>query len=117
MRRAAKVDETQPEVIEAFEANGFTVQRLDGVGKGCPDLAVALWGYTAFVEVVGPAKIKKYPPRGVMPNQQEWHDAWGGDVHVIRNRDDAMAVSHYIRNTVQKSVPIVGQIVGDRVIK
>lgn len=40
MRRAAKVDENQNEIVSFLRAIGCRVQLLTSVGSGCPDLLV-----------------------------------------------------------------------------
>ena len=42
MRRAAKVDANQEQIVQALRACGATVQSLAGVGKGVPDLLVGI---------------------------------------------------------------------------
>ena len=90
MRRAAKVDANQPEIVAAFRAAGCSVQPLHAVGEGVPDLLV--WtgaGGLRLVEVKDGAK----PPsaRRLTDRQVEWHEAWRGPVEVIVSVDDALA--------------------------
>ena len=40
MRRAAKVDANQAEIVQALRQIGAVVQSLAAVGNGCPDLLV-----------------------------------------------------------------------------
>jgi hypothetical protein len=40
MRRAAKVDANQTEIVQALRQIGAVVQSLAAVGNGCPDLLV-----------------------------------------------------------------------------
>lgn len=51
MRRAAKIDGNQTELVEAFRTLGCSVLSLAAVGKGVPDLLVATHGITWLVEV------------------------------------------------------------------
>lgn len=44
MRRAAKVDDNQGEIVAALQRAGCSVQSLAGVGRGFPDLAVGFQG-------------------------------------------------------------------------
>ena len=44
MRRAARVDRNQAEIVVALRAGGASVQPLHAVGKGVPDLLVGWRG-------------------------------------------------------------------------
>ena len=86
MRRAAKVDANQPEIVEAFRKLGASVQPLHSVGKGCPDLMVGYRGRCYAVEVKDGSK----PPsaRKLTPDQVAWHEAWRGHVCIVESVDD-----------------------------
>lgn len=88
MRRAAKTDRNQTEVVEALRAIGASVQILSAVGQGCPDLLCGLNGVNTLLEV----KDGKLVPsaRKLTPDQKEWHDNWKGQVTVIENAQDAV---------------------------
>lgn len=89
MRRAAKIDRTQPEIVAALRSVGATVQSLAAVGSGVPDLLVGFRGQTLLIE----CKDGKLPPSGqaLTHDQWEWHSAWrGAPVWVIRSADDAV---------------------------
>ena len=53
MRRAAKVDSNQPEIVEAFRKMGCDVLHTHQLGKGYPDLFVAYSGIWLAIEVKG----------------------------------------------------------------
>lgn len=76
MRRAAKIDRNQPEVVKALEKCGAIVQSLADVGNGVPDLLIAHRGRLLLLEVKDGSK----PPsaRRLTPDQQDWHDKWRG---------------------------------------
>ncbi|HJP47915.1 hypothetical protein [Acinetobacter venetianus] len=44
MRRAAKIDANQTEIVKALRKFGASVQSLASTGKGCPDLLVGFRG-------------------------------------------------------------------------
>lgn len=89
MRRAAKVDTNQPEIVAALRKAGVTVQALHSVGSGCPDLVCGRAGVTYLLEV----KDGSLPPsaRKLTPDQQDWHATWRGQVAVVKNIDEALA--------------------------
>lgn len=90
MRRAAKVDRNQAEIVEALRRVGATVEPLHQVGKGCPDLLVGFRGRNILIEV----KDWKQPPSGrkLTPDQVEWHAGWKGQVAMVEDVDAALAV-------------------------
>lgn len=91
MRRAARVDENQPEIVKALRAVGATVEVTSAVGKGFPDLVVGLRGQTELMEIKNPLKPKA--DRVLTPDQVVWHRQWRGKpVCVVETVKDALAV-------------------------
>lgn len=88
MRRAAKVDANQNEIIDALRAVGASVQSLHTVGDGCPDLLVGYRNRNMLLEV----KDGRLTPsrRALTRDQKEWHAGWKGGVYVVQNVDEAM---------------------------
>lgn len=89
MRRAAKIDANQEQVVQALRAAGATVQSLAGVGVGVPDLLVGHQGKTILFEV----KDGRKPPsaRRLTEDQLKWHGAWrGGPLAVVDGVDAAL---------------------------
>lgn len=89
MRRAAKIDANQTQVVEALRAAGATVQSLAPVGQGVPDLLVGFQGKTLLMEV----KDGRKPPsqRQLTEDQLKWHGAWrGGPVAIVDGPDAAL---------------------------
>lgn len=88
MRRAAKVDDNQEEIVKALRAVGATVQTLAAVGKGVPDLLVGYQGKTILVEV---KDGKKSPSeRRLTEDQLKWHGAWnGGPLAIVTDVEGA----------------------------
>lgn len=83
MRRAAKIDRNQPEIVQALRKAGATVQSLAACGDGVPDLLVGFQRQTYLFEVKDGLK----PPsaRELTPDQIAWHCAWGGGCCVVVN--------------------------------
>ena len=89
MRRAAKVDANQDQIVTALRAAGATVQSLAAVGKGVPDLLVGFQSQTLLLEV----KNSKQPPsqRRLTEDQLKWHGAWnGGPLAIVDSPDAAL---------------------------
>jgi len=86
MRRAAKVDASQADIVAMLRRVGASVQSLAKVGDGCPDLLVGHSGETYLMEVKEPG-VK----RRLRPSQAEWHREWcGAKVHVVQDVDEAL---------------------------
>ena len=89
MRRAAKIDANQTQVVQALRAAGATVQSLAAVGQGVPDLLVGFQGQTLLMEV----KDGRKPPSARQLNEQQltWHGGWrGGPVAIVDGPDAAL---------------------------
>jgi len=89
MRRAARVDDNQSQIVDALRAIGATV-RVVTQGGGLPDLLVGFRGHTILMEV----KDGKKPPsaRVLTPAEQKFFDEWrGGLVVIVNSIDEAIA--------------------------
>lgn len=89
MRRAAKIDANQPEIVKGLRQAGAFVQSLAAVGNGCPDLMVGFRGVTLAMEIKDGSK----PPseRRLTKDQLAWHAAWlGGPLCVVDSLDAAL---------------------------
>lgn len=84
MRRAAKVDANQQEIVEALRAAGVSVQSLAKVGDGCPDLLCGVGGVNVLLE------LKDGSP--FTPRQKAWHREWNGKAHVANNVTEALQI-------------------------
>ncbi len=89
MRRAARIDDNQPQIVRALRSLGASVQPLSAVGQGCPDLLVGYRGATLVLEV----KNKDGPPsqRALTPHQERWHRDWRGQLAVVHDITEALA--------------------------
>lgn len=90
MRRAAKVDSSQADIVDALKAAGATVQHLHSVGQGCPDLLVGFRGQNYLIECK-PA-VGSPSQRKLRATQVEWHGGWKGKVAVVETAEAALVV-------------------------
>jgi hypothetical protein len=93
IRRAARVDANQSEIVAALRAIGVGVKDMSGVGDGVPDLACLWRGQTFWVEI----KNGNRPPsaRKLTVEQVRFHNdarLAGVKVHVVSTVDEALAV-------------------------
>lgn len=104
MRRAAKIDANQPEIIDVARRMGCTVQPLHTVGGGVPDLLVGISGVNDLWEVKDGSLVPS--ARRLTADQIIWHDDWRGcQVQVIDRVDKAVARINYVRSTTNASKP------------
>lgn len=90
MRRAARVDENQAEIVLGLRKFGASVQPLHAVGQGCPDLLVGYRNRNYLIEVKNPEKPKA--DQNLTPRQVGWHSDWQGHVRIVRTTEEAIAV-------------------------
>jgi len=99
-RKRSRRDPNQGEIVEALRAAGASVEELDDVGAGVPDLLVGFRGRNFLLEVKSPPY--KGPKGGRLPEgarahqyelndrQKKWHEAWSGQVAVVNSIDQAL---------------------------
>ena len=78
MRRAARIDGNHAEIVDCFKKLGCSVLSLAAVGKGVPDLLVAINGITWLVEV-------KMPNGKENELQIEFAATWKGCRSIVRD--------------------------------
>jgi Holliday junction resolvase len=96
MRRAAKIDANQVQIVSALRAAGASVQSLAGVGKGVPDLLVGFKGQTILMEIKDGAKAKS--AQRLTEDQLVWHGSWkGGPLSVVDGPEAALRMLGIIK--------------------
>lgn len=89
MRRAAKIDRNQPEIVAALERVGCQVLHLHRVGGGCPDLLVKTrGGRLLLLEIKDGAKPTG--KRQLNLEQKRFHSEWEPCCRVVESVDDAL---------------------------
>ena len=88
MRRAAKIDANQTEIVKALRKFGASVQSLASTGKGCPDLLVGFRGVNWLLEIKDGRKVRS--ARKLTEDQVVWHQTWRGKVYIVESVDQAL---------------------------
>lgn len=89
MRRAAKIDANQTQVVTALRAAGAVVHSLAAVGNGVPDLLVAFRSQTLLMEVKDVSLSQSR--RALTPAQIEFHKGWtGGPLSIVDGPEAAL---------------------------
>lgn len=89
MRRAARRDDNEKEIIAAMREAGAYVKAIND--EGLFDLLVSYRGETMLIEVKDGAK----PPsaRRLTEAEQKFHDEWpGSDLYIINSVEEALSL-------------------------
>lgn len=83
-------DRNQLELMNQIRQLGATVTSLHEVGNGVPDLLVGYRNQNFLFEVKDPQQ----PPskRKLTLMEQDFHESWRGNVHVIMSIDDVIKI-------------------------
>ncbi len=90
MRRAAKVDDNQQDIVDGLREIGASVFITSGVGDGFPDLTCGFNGVNWLFEVKNPEQ----PPskRRLTDDEQAFMLAWRGQYAVVETAEQAIAL-------------------------
>ncbi len=89
MRRAARRDANEQDIVKAMRAEGAYVKVIND--EGLFDLLVSYRGDTLMIEVKDGAK----PPsaRRLTDAEQKFHDEWpGADLYIVNSVEEAIAL-------------------------
>lgn len=86
MRRAARTDATQTEVIRTLRQLGVSVEVI---GKPV-DLLVCFRGETSLMEVKAPRARSEGGGHGLTKDQVEFIARWPGKIHVVKSAGEAV---------------------------
>lgn len=97
MRRAARTDSNQKEIVDALRDIGASVHPTHMVGQGFPDIVVGYQGENYLIEIKDGAK----PPskRKLTPDEERWHSEWLGTVSVANDINEAIEI---VRSNLEK---------------
>lgn len=90
MRRAARVDANQNEIVRALRDMGASVAITSMVGSGFPDIVVGYQGRNYLIEIKDGSK----PPskRKLTPDEQEFFDTWRGTVFITNDINETLEI-------------------------
>lgn len=88
MRRAARTDANQTDIVDALRKVGASVAITSAVGDGFPDLVVGHRGRNFLLEI---KDGDKPPSRWKLTKaEQKFFDEWLGEVNVIKSVEEAL---------------------------
>lgn len=85
MRKRARVDQNQREIIEALRATGCSVLSLAPLGNGAPDILASRGPRLRLMEI-------KDGKGALTEDQEDFHRDWNGAIAIVRSVDEALAV-------------------------
>lgn len=95
MRRAARIDDNQPEIVAALRKIGCSVALTHTAGSGFPDLVVGLRGHNFLLEVKDGEKSPSEQKLTI--DQERFRSGWQGQYAVVTGPAQAI---HYILKEV-----------------
>lgn len=90
MRRKARVDGNQAEIVAGLRRIGASVRSVAGVGAGFPDLAVGFRGRNYLLECKDPRQVPS--KRVLTPAEDDFHAEWTGQVAIVETAEEAIKV-------------------------
>jgi hypothetical protein len=84
--------------VDALRKAGASVQSLAALGKGVPDLLVAIRGVNLLMEIKDGSKPKS--AQKLTEDQLKWHGAWQGPVCVVDGPEAALRMIGVINEAV-----------------
>ena len=87
MRRKARIDGNQNEIVAHLRQLGMSVCLLHTVGDGVPDVLVGYRGINVLLEIKDGSK----PPsrRELTEDEQKWHLEWRGQLAIAESKEQA----------------------------
>ncbi len=95
IRRAAKVDENQGDLVDKIRSMGVSVAITSGAHDGFTDLVIGFGGITVLVEVKDGSK--EPARRKLTPQQVTFHQSFKGAITVIENEEQAIELVRRLR--------------------
>lgn len=88
MRRAARIDANQTEIVDALRSVGASVAVTSMVGSGFPDIVVGYHGNNYLLEIKDGSK----PPsqRKLTKDETEFFDLWRGTIFMVNDIQEAL---------------------------
>ena len=91
MRRAARIDDNQTEIVKTFKMLGWSVLIIAQL-KNCCDIMVAKNGHTIAVEIKDGKKVESR--RKLTPGEADFRDEWKGHWELVESIDDVLKLNN-----------------------
>lgn len=90
MRRAARTDANQPDIVKELRRAGASVAITASAGSGFPDLVVGYRGVNYLMEIKDPNQDTTH--QKLTPDQEIFHGCWTGQISVVKTADQALKI-------------------------
>jgi Holliday junction resolvase len=98
-RRAARVDANHLDICHALRKHGCSVQSLAAIGKGVPDIVLAIGGVTYLAEIKD--KDGRNKKCTLTPDQVKFHENWKSEILRFNCLDDALEWVKDVRQSLK----------------
>jgi hypothetical protein len=90
VRKRAKIDANQAEIVAVLRRAGCTVQSLATIGNGCPDILVGHRRANYLFEIKDIAQVPS--KKKLTEDEWVWQRGWKGSVETIYSAEQALRV-------------------------
>ena len=90
MRRAARADINQPDIVKALRRGGASIWHTHTIGRGGPDIVIGYCGVNVLAE------IKRDEREPLTLAEAQFHATWQGHIVTICNERDAVQLLEQI---------------------
>lgn len=90
MRKIARTDSNQKEIVKQLRQIGCSVQVLSTIGSGCPDILCGFNGRNYLFEIKDESKPKSQ--KLLTEDEKKWHIAWSGQIDTIENFEQILKI-------------------------
>lgn len=109
VKHAGRTDANHTPIVQSLKSMGYSVQALDAVGKGCPDIMVGVFMKVKDQKIPlnlvfeikkdekTAAKVKAEIAKPLSPEdsvQIKWHKTWKGQKAVVATLIDILHIIH-----------------------
>jgi len=102
MRRAARTDVNQKDIVNALRIAGFSVYPTHALGAGFPDIVVGKNGINLLFEIKDGDKPKS--AQKLTPDEVIFHRDWRGSVYIVTSPEHALEMAISLTAT---SLPVL----------
>lgn len=84
MRRRARVDVNQPQIVDAFRKLNYSVLHMHTLGRGAPDILVGKRGHSYPVEIKASSRDR------LTADEEAFWSGWLGSLLLITSVDEVI---------------------------
>ena len=90
MRRAARVDDNQKQIVESLRRFGASVYPTHMVGRGFPDIVVGYRGLNYLFEIKDGEKVPS--KQRLTKDELAFFEMWKGSVYKVTTVDECISI-------------------------